>query len=775
MYETQAEIDAFLKCLFQFKWIRNLGDGAFGWAILVYDEVEKVNKVFKLPKDSKTTEALRNEGEIFRRLRDELQDPHIVRLHQYGMVRMVWNGVSEERYYLNVAFGGSSLRSKLGDYRVEFDENSNPRYHGGGRRLPIEETLRISIEVCEGLEALHGFRGAPFRMIHRDIKPENILVDDETGVARITDFGISRVIDRTSGLVSFAGTLIYMDPECFKGNASFQSDLYSLGVVMYEMLTGELPFHNFEERLEGPPRPPHELVPEIPTELSGCILRTLEAKPESRYASAGELLADLRRLRAKLNPLGDRYRRISAMDDGRVLCEDTEAKERVAVRVVYTTASIADFARPVATIENLGLPTIDIVRRHFRNEQITGIVSAIAPGPTLHEKFRQGARTISQIEELCRVMAAACDILTALHNVGICHGLLSPFGICIAPKGPVILEAGHSAILHARHVTGHSPDSLTGIEPLVPYWSPQVLSASQDAGPRDDIYSVGAILYDVLVGRFAETGAASGGVARYPLTNEERIHVIRGEAVAEESSNPRDTNDLIPPNLARVITKALRWNPHDRFETAKELADSLRVCRWPDDTVDALIADALQVYPPGGSDDALLKACQLIDRALEIDFGNVRAHFARGVIYSRNESYRFAIEELRMVNEVAPTQESLDLLGQCYTRCEGQYADAVDAFSKALKLGENAEILDHLARAHRAAGNHDQAIRAMQNSIHLERDESIRERRRAVLKEWTGAGLSSHTPPNAPNDGVKPESQRDASDVARNVGTESDA
>lgn len=772
MYETQAEIDAFLKCLFQFKWVKRLGDGAFGWAILVYDEVEKVNKVFKLPKDSKTTEALRNEGEIFRRLRDELQDPHIVRLHQYGMVRLEWNGVSEERYYLNVAFGGSSLRSKLGDYRVEFDENSNPRYHGGGRRLPIDEALRISIEVCEGLEALHGFRGAPFRMLHRDIKPENILIDDETGVARITDFGISRVIDRTSGLVSFAGTLIYMDPECFKGHASFQSDLYSLGVVMYEMLTGELPFHNFEERLEGPPQPPHELVREIPADFSAYILRTLETKSERRYAGASDLLADLRHLRAKLNPLGERYRRISAMEDGRLLCEDMEAKERIAVRVVNTTASIADFARSVATIENMRLPTIDVVRRHFRNEQITGIVSAVPPGPTLHEKFGQGARTIAQIEELCRIMATACDALRALHNVGICHGLLSPFSICLTPKGPVLLEAGHSAILHARHLTGCSTDSFAGIEPLIPYWSPQALSASQAPGPKDDIYSVGAILYNLLVGRFSEATSAGGRVERYPLSDEDRERVIRGEAIAEGSSNPRQTHDLIPPNLAAAITKALHWNPHDRFETAKELADSLRACRWPDDTVDALIADALQTYPPGGSDDALLEACRLIDRALEIDFGNVSAHLARGVIYSRNESYTFAIEELRMVNQVAPTQESLDLLGQCYAQCDGHCIDAVCAFSEALKFGENAEILDRLARAYQAAGDHDQAILVMQKSIHLEKDESIRERRLAVLKDWTNVGPAKNARENGVSGGVNDLTQHGTNNLTHKSDTE---
>src|SRR4051794_1591641 len=113
MYETQAELDAFFRCLFQFRFERKLGEGAFGLAVLVHDEVEEIRKVFKLPKDRQVTEALLQEGANLRKL-SELSHPNIIHLHQYGKVVMKWNGVKENRYYLNMAFGGTSLRARLG-------------------------------------------------------------------------------------------------------------------------------------------------------------------------------------------------------------------------------------------------------------------------------------------------------------------------------------------------------------------------------------------------------------------------------------------------------------------------------------------------------------------------------------------------------------------------------------------------------------------------------------------------------------------------------------
>jgi serine/threonine protein kinase len=774
MYETQAELDEFFKCLFQFRPVRKLGEGGFGTAILVFDEVEQVQKVFKLPKDQHTTEALLQEGANLRKL-SELLHPNIIRLHQYGKVCMEWNDVKEERYYLNMAFGGTSLRAKLGPLRIELDADGNAMYFGSGRRLALDESLRIAIDVCMGLEAAHGFRGAPVRMLHRDIKPDNILIDDETGVARLTDFGISRIIDRSSALVSFAGTLLYMAPECFKGKAGVQSDIYSLGMVIYEMVTGQLPFRNFVERVESPPRNPQEIVPDLPPELAAICSRTLDNDLEVRYSSASELLADLRKVSAKLNPLPARYTKLGELEDGRLLCEDGESGERVAVRLLTNPATLGELAQ-CSQLETQAFSGIQIPLRHFRNEQILGIVSRLPHGDNLVDRFGRGAlKQVEGLALLCQTAAAVCDVLSAVHGAGICHGFLSPFAITLvgqasslpqsaaeaaswkpapqptaaaagwkpAPQ-PVLHELGNSQILRARRLAGAPPDSLDGLEPQLAYMSPQMLAGTHDPGPQDDIFSLGAILYALLVGR-------------PPLGEQDRARAIRREPVAEGPYNPRELNPLVPLRLAALVVKAIQWNPHDRYGSAADMAVALRACKWPDDAIDALIDDALKTYQPGGSNAELIRACQLIDRVLWLAPGNARAHFARGVIYFRNGSFNYAIEELGKAARIAPDRDVFDLLGQSHERwitprdvvaAARKYHEAVAAYRKALEFGEDPLVLDHLARALHALGQHAEAQQRMRRSLELESDESIRERRRFTLNRWSAeAGRKAAPPP----------------------------
>ena len=725
MYETQAEIDQFFKCLFQFRPLKKLGEGAFGIAILVLDEVEQVRKVFKLPKDKRTTDALCKEGANLVKL-SELLHPNIIRLHQFGKVRMEWNGVEEDRYYLNMAFGGSSLRSKLGPLRTELDENGNVKWSGSGSRLPLEEAVRIAVDVCKGLEAAHGFRDASIRMLHRDIKPDNILIDHETGIARLSDFGISRVIDRSSAQVSGAGSYPYMDPECFHSRATVQSDFYSLGVVIYEMVTGELPFSDFKQRLEGPPQPPTEIVPDLDADLEAVVLRTLETELSARYPAAGDLLSDLRKLQAKLNPLPSRYTRISRLDDGRCLSTDEETSQRVAIRLVRTAAPLSEFAHQCNLLESLNLSAVEIPLRQFSNEQFVGIVSREPRGSDLLERYGgKSLESLEKLHELCNTVARVCDLLASLHRAGLCHGFLSPSAIGIEAGEIWLRDSGNGPVLRARRVAGSADESIHDLGPLLPFMSPQMLAASHDPGPADDIYTLGAVLFTLLVGR-------------PPLEQEDRHRLMLGGAVAEPSYNPRNGNPLVPPQVAGLVTKALRFNPHDRPRDMAEMAATFRACRWPQDTVGALIADALQAYPTGCSPAELLKACDRIDLALRIDPGNAEAHFARGVIYFRDGSYRYAVEEFDKVVRIAPSQEALDLLGQSYEAWNRQYERAIEAYGRALAFAECPSILHRLARLLNTTGRQQEAIRTMQRAVECETDESLRQRRLLILKQWTG-------------------------------------
>ncbi len=166
------------------------------------------------------------------------------------------------------------------------------------RVLPISETVSCAKQVLRALREAHE-KG----IVHRDIKPQNIMIM-KNGQIKVADFGIARLPDKDSFRMEdrSIGTVHYISPEQAKGNAVDQrSDLYSLAIVIYEMLTGKRPFEAplpsdvvMMQVTETPARP-SEINPEIPPELDSFILRALSKRPENRYESASDMLRILER------------------------------------------------------------------------------------------------------------------------------------------------------------------------------------------------------------------------------------------------------------------------------------------------------------------------------------------------------------------------------------------------------------------------------------------------------------------------------------------------
>jgi serine/threonine protein kinase/Flp pilus assembly protein TadD len=163
-------------------------------------------------------------------------------------------------------------------------------------QLTIGKALSIARQVCEGLEEAHRLG-----VVHRDLKPANIMID-KMGEARIMDFGIARSLE-TKGLTGtqvMIGTPAYMSPEQAAGeDVDYRSDIYSFGIILYEMVTGRVPFGGdtplsvcMKHKTEKPPDP-RKMEPQIPESLSRLILKCLEKDKEKRYQNAGELLSAL--------------------------------------------------------------------------------------------------------------------------------------------------------------------------------------------------------------------------------------------------------------------------------------------------------------------------------------------------------------------------------------------------------------------------------------------------------------------------------------------------
>src|SRR5262249_42856403 len=171
--------------------------------------------------------------------------------------------------------------------------------------LPMFEALEIAFEVAEGLARAHAHR-----IIHRDIKPGNLIITDD-GV-KILDFGLAKFVDALQLTLpgSTVGTTAYMSPEQVRGeDADERSDLWALGVVLYEMLTGQVPFKGTHPEatfhaIKYEPLPPLRIPGrETPVPVEALVLRLLEKEAARRYQSARELARDLGAITGRTVPV----------------------------------------------------------------------------------------------------------------------------------------------------------------------------------------------------------------------------------------------------------------------------------------------------------------------------------------------------------------------------------------------------------------------------------------------------------------------------------------
>jgi len=166
------------------------------------------------------------------------------------------------------------------------------------KKLPAERAVRIARGICQAVDYIHSHG-----VVHRDLKPENIMVDDEDRI-KLIDFGIAGQAGARrltfAKLSQVMGTPDYISPEQVKGKrGDGRSDLYALGVMLYEMLTGKPPFPGpnpfaiMNERLLNNPVPPREIDPAISPQLQEIIYRAMERDPKNRYSTAREFAKDL--------------------------------------------------------------------------------------------------------------------------------------------------------------------------------------------------------------------------------------------------------------------------------------------------------------------------------------------------------------------------------------------------------------------------------------------------------------------------------------------------
>ena len=261
---------------------RSVGSGGMAEVYLAYDQlldrdvaVKALNE--ELAREPRFIERFRLEARTAARL----SHPNIVALHDYG--------ATDDSYFIVMEF---------------IDGHTVAELVGAEGPIDALRVVAIASDVCAALERAHGAG-----LIHRDVSAGNVMIS-AVGETKVTDFGIARVLDQsdqqtTAGGRTVLGTAAYISPEQAQGlKLDERTDIYSLGVVMFEMLTGRTPFVadnplalTSQHIMNEPPRP-SALNASIPPELDAIVLRSLAKRPEARFASAAEMREELARFSA---------------------------------------------------------------------------------------------------------------------------------------------------------------------------------------------------------------------------------------------------------------------------------------------------------------------------------------------------------------------------------------------------------------------------------------------------------------------------------------------
>ncbi len=261
----------------RYEMIEKIGNGGMATVYRATDKILKRDVAVKILRDEFTTDE-----EFIKRFEVEAQSA--ARLTHPNIVSIYDVGVEDNLHYIVMELiQGKTLKEII-------VEEKGP--------LPWKWSVNVAIQIASALETAHRNN-----IIHRDIKPHNIIITED-GIAKVTDFGIAKAVSNST-ITAFGttiGSVHYFSPEHARGGyTDAKSDLYSLGVVMYEMVTGRVPFDADTpvsvalKHMQEEPEEPIELNPNLPTSVNKIILKAMQKDTTLRYQSATEMLRDLRK------------------------------------------------------------------------------------------------------------------------------------------------------------------------------------------------------------------------------------------------------------------------------------------------------------------------------------------------------------------------------------------------------------------------------------------------------------------------------------------------
>ena len=561
----------------RYKQIRKLGEGQFGIVWLGFDEQLQRPVAIKISKASRDEESLSsssqpNELELKEARNVALLDhPNIVPVYDVGITK-------EEQFYVVSKFiEGETLQSTLAQ-----------------RRWSVIESVRFVQTIAEALAHAHE-RG----LVHRDIKPANILIDRQNGRAHVTDFGLAFRRLNSPASEGLVGTPNYMSPEQVRfctDAVDARSDIFSLGVILYEMLAQRRPFHGetmaelFHEILHADPLPLQSQMDSIDNEVVAICTRALAKSPGHRFATAAEFAQALARYLSRVEPssrsvasrsvdglssslssrlLGE-YRLIELIGEGGLgdvyRAEHRVMQRHVAIKILHqkrhsNSDTATRFLQEIRLVSKLSHPNIVTAFDAGRDAGQIYMVMELVEGESLADRIsRMGPLSAAEGINVVRQVATALEYA---HARLIVHRDIKPGNLMVNTRGDIkVLDFGLA-------IFGDHANALRSAESV---GTPHFMAPEQSLGltnvdGRADLYSLGATLFSLLTGRPMFEGEP------------EQIALEHQRHTVPNLYELRPNLDLRVDSIFKRLVAKL---PAERFSSASELLQTLDQLRLPE-------------------------------------------------------------------------------------------------------------------------------------------------------------------------------------------------
>jgi eukaryotic-like serine/threonine-protein kinase len=496
-------------------------------------------------------------------------------------------------------------------FAMELVEGDSLDKYLAGKPQPAQQGAELIRTLALAVQHAHAQQ-----VVHRDLKPANVLLTSPSppgplshagergsqssppsplvgeGV-KITDFGLAKRLDGDSTVGTqdgaFLGTASYVAPEQAAGRVCEigpAADVYSLGAILYECLTGRPPFlgdtwnQTVDQVLHEEPVPPSRLSPSVPPALETVCLKCLEKEPGRRYASAEELADDLARFLegqpVAAVPLGERERlaRLAARDGYQIVGEIGRGLRATVYRALHgplkQPTALKVFTAQTCTREewearlrrgaelwvSLAHPHVVAVQRAGWWDGQAYAATECVPQGSLAERI---AAQRYPVREALRLVEQLAEVVSYLHRQGVVHGNLKPSNVLLAADGiPRLVDFRLTGALFL------GPPPTDEQEPAgLGYLTPeQVRNWGAEPRPYTDVYGLGLILYELLTGRPPFGGA----------TARETLDLV----VTQQPVPPSRLNSQTSPELDALCLRCLDKNPWQRYHRAYDLVSRLR-------------------------------------------------------------------------------------------------------------------------------------------------------------------------------------------------------